>query len=455
LVGYLSYGSVEDPHTLVSGVKAVPAGHTMTLKLDDDCLELVEPEPYWEVAIGSSNRVTREEASSRVRDALRQSVELHMASDVPLGAFLSGGIDSSSIVSLMADNARRIHTLTIGFSEANFDESHVARSVASRYGTQHHEICLTAEAFLKDLPNWIRSQDQPSADGANTWAISRACREAGIVVALSGLGGDELFGGYSTFKYTQQFRRLYEHIKWMPPQVRQQIASGLMTVAGNRSTAFRKAAECFSGDGRVTSTYLTLRRFFLSDAMKDLLEPHVNDLVLPSGLHAAVINRLRDYDRSSDTLRAVSALEVNSYLVNTLLRDADQMSMAHSVEMRVPFIDVDVVNTAMSVPGGLIRQNGQPKALLCDAMGSNLDRSWIERPKMGFVFPFDRWLGGALSGEIAAGLATLNRPPFKKNAVLSTWHRYRSGDPAVKSSHILSLYALASWMSTHGVEMPA
>ncbi|RLD02663.1 MAG: asparagine synthase (glutamine-hydrolyzing), partial [Chloroflexota bacterium] len=265
LTGYLAYGSVQEPYTLVKNVYALPAGHTLTVELSVNKLLVGTPERFWQLpeTRAAKHGISLNETSQQVRQVLTESVRHHLVSDVPLGAFLSSGLDSSTVVALMAEVApAQIHTLTVSFDEANFDESGIARTIARHYGTQHTEVRLTADDFLQDLPIWLASQDQPSADGANTWVISRASREAGLTVALSGLGGDELFAGYSTFQRTVQATRLFKRIGWLPQSIRNGLAS-ITGRLGNGSIMSQKLAEWLRSDGSTLSTYLILRRMFL------------------------------------------------------------------------------------------------------------------------------------------------------------------------------------------------
>lgn len=457
LMSYLAYGSVQDPYTLVAGIRSVPPGHCLTLDLSQDRLSVGELAGFHDIA--EINPAPREmpagEAVQQTREALMESVRLHLASDVPLGVFLSGGMDSASLVALMAEVApSRVHTLNIAFAEADFDESEIAREVARRFATEHTEIRLTAAHFLADLPRWLGSLDQPSADGANVWMVSKASREAGLTVALSGLGGDELFGGYQTFPRTLKASRLFKKIAWLPKRARSWMG-GLIRSLGHHSIPSEKLAEWLGGNGSKLSTYLTLRRMFLPRLCQDLVIPPVAVCGGRFGLHPEVWDRLVRAAAAPDPYTAVSLFEMHTYLVNTLLRDSDQMGMAHSLEIRVPFVDRKLTALVLSLQSRTDFKGQGPKPLLRAAMADLLEPAWIERPKMTFTLPFDYWLRGPLKSEVEHSLKRLAGLPFKPGAVSEVWQRFLQDRKQVSSSQIIMLYVLAKWLDEHHIEYQA
>jgi asparagine synthase (glutamine-hydrolysing) len=459
LAGYLAYGSVQDPLTLVAGIEAVPSGNTLAIDLTTPVCYSGKPQSYWNLNrvmpignMASDIGIAGVEAIRRTRSALQKSVRRHLVSDVPLGVFLSSGLDSSAIVALMAEvDATDIHTLTVSFDESGYDESRIARSIAQHFGTQHTEIHLSARAFLEDLSSWLESQDQPSADGANSWVISRAARQSGLTVALSGLGGDELFGGYVTFQRTARAISLFRQIAWMPQSVREMLASTIV-YAGNHSIAARKSAEWIRSDGSAASTYLNLRRIFLPDQFSRMVASQFTTTLPRSGLQPEVLNLLHDYPVEYDVLSAVSAFEMRTYLVNTLLRDSDQMGMAHSLEIRVPFVDVELAESIMSLPPTIRFAGNGTKPLLRAAVQDLLKPDWTNHPKMGFVFPFDQWLRHDLRKQVEDGLACLSDFPFQRKEIWTMWHQFLNGSKQINAGRILTLYALATWIQRHGVK---
>jgi asparagine synthase (glutamine-hydrolysing) len=391
------------------------------------------------------------DAPGLVQRVLTDSVRHHLVSDVPIGVFLSGGIDSSSVAALVAENAPAgVHALTVSFEEAGFDESEVARDVAAHYGMKFTEVRITGADFLRDVPAWLTAQDMPSADGANSWIVSRACHDAGLTVALSGLGGDELFAGYYTFQATARARQLLRAAAWLPAAVRARAAAAVR-VLGGRRTPTAKFADLLSTDGSLVSTYLIGRRMLWPTAIAPLVHPSVAALASPAALHPETLEDLRALSSDDDPTASVSVFEMSTYLLNTLLRDSDQMGMAHSVEIRVPFVDVDVVEQVSMLPGAVRTRGTGPKPLLCGAMGPRLKPAWTQRPKMTFSLPFDEWLRGPLRGEVGRGLARLAGFPFRADGVRRLWEAFLHGR-GVNAPRILTLYSLSSWMERHRVD---
>lgn len=453
LKGFLAYGSVQEPFTLISGIRSIPAGHSLTLDFSKGRLAVGELESFHDFAEISPilTGASEGEIVRRVREALSDSVRSHLASDVPLGVFLSGGMDSSALVALMSEMApSHVHTLNVAFEEAAFDESEIAREIARRFGTKHTEIRLTAEAFLKDIPHWLKSFDQPSYDGANVWIVSKACKEAGLTVALSGLGSDELFGGYSTFSRTVAACRLFKGIGRLPGSIRNALATAI-GLAGQHSISSEKIAEWIAGSGSRLATYLILRRVFMPALCQELLIPAVAVAGGRSALSRAVLDKLTILSQNSDPYTAISLLELKTYMLNTLLRDSDQMSMAHSLEIRVPFVDIRLAELILQLPKDKILSVKGNKPLLRAAMYDKLGPAWGAGPKKTFTLPFDLWLKGPLKSEVEQRLMELSHPPFQRNAVSKLWENFLKGSNKVNSSQIIMLFVLSYWMDEYQI----
>jgi asparagine synthase (glutamine-hydrolysing) len=453
LKSFLAYGSVQDPYTLISGIRSIPAGHSLTLDFSKNRLVVGDAESFHDFSEITPilPSVPEREIVRRVREALSDSVRLHLASDVPLGVFLSGGLDSSSLVALMSEIApSQVHTLHVAFEEAAFDESEAARKIARRFGTKHTEIRLTAEAFLKDIPYWLKSLDQPSYDGANVWIVSKACKEAGITVALSGLGSDELFGGYPTFPRTVAASRLFNGIGFLPRYIRNALATAIGFAAGH-SISSEKLAEWISGSGSRLETYLILRRVFMPKLCQELLVPSVAVAGGRAALSREVLDKLTILSHKSDPYTAVSLLEMKTYMLNTLLRDSDQMSMAHSLEIRVPFVDKRLAELILQLSKGSIYSVHGNKPLLQAAMYDKLEPAWANRPKMTFTLPFDLWLKGALKSEVEQRLMRLSNHPFQRGAVCEFWNNFLKGTDQINSAQIMALYTLSYWIDEYQI----
>ena len=446
LIDFLRYQTVHGPGTLIEGVEMLPAGH-MLIADDNE----VRTEAWWDLADearalqrqGDPWTYSGQNAQDKVLNLLRDSVSLRMRSDVPFGAFLSGGIDSSAVVALMAEVADRpVATFNIAFEEDEFDESRYARMVADQYQTDHHEIRLTADAFLHEVPDALAAIDHPSGDGPNTYVVSKATKEAGLTVALSGLGGDELFAGYPVFKRTLDLMEKQWAMAW-PRGIRK--ALGWAYGRARPGIAADKFSALIGGDSlNPAFTYPISRRV--------LLETEVGRLSpLAPGPDSAATWCHNNLDRSPGldlpVLSRISLAELHTYLQHVLLRDTDQMSMAHALEVRVPFLDHRLVSHALAMSDS-IKYPHTPKQLLTEALGSRLPRAIIDRPKMGFTLPWDQWMRGPLEATCKQGLAALTRRNIlHAHAVDQLWQGFVQG--RVTWSRLWTLVALGQWIDRH------
>jgi asparagine synthase (glutamine-hydrolysing) len=431
---YLTNGSVEAPLTIVDGIKQLLPGHVLHVRANDARqieiadTEFAAPKPQ-------SIESNRKDAVARLRHELEESVRLHLVSDVPLGVFLSGGMDSSALVALMSRiGTQRPKTFSIVFDEAKFTEAPFSRAVAERFNTDHSEIRLSEDRLLEILPRAIASLDQPTMDGINTFVVSSAVKSKGITVALSGLGGDELFAGYPTFRRAMRFDVMSQMSKRVL-----RAASGVGQVALNGSVQRHKFWQLASSDGRAEDVYRISRQLFAADAVTQITGRNGSEQAR-NGNH-----------RNGDVVNTISRLELTGYMTNTLLRDSDAMSMAHSLEVRVPFVDARVVDYVLSLPGEWKAPSRVgPKPLLADAVGDLLPREFLNRPKMGFTLPFEKWLQGKLRGEVGSVLESSDHG-MNAEAVGEVWRRFLEKPQAVGWSRPWSLYVLARWCEVNEV----
>ena len=445
LADYLRYQTVHAPRTIIAGVSLLPAGHWMRLQGEE-----TETGRWWDAAAAvDATPRSREDHLKQIREALSQSVELRLRSDVPLGAFLSGGIDSSAVVGLMKQaTEQQISTFSVTFNEGEFDESPYSRLIAKRFDTDHHEIRLTPDVFLEAVPSALASMDHPSGDGPNTFVVSKATKAAGITVALSGLGGDELFAGYPVFQRTQA---LWDQ-RWLGSWPK-----GLRKLAGQAYAAYKKditaykKAEALAGDYfDLIHTYPLSRQVFLERDIRQLapgLSAH------PNAVYNYLLDELGSKSRGEQLPRLgqVSIAEMGTYMQHTLLRDTDQMSMAHALEVRVPFLDHRVVAAALSV-SDRDKWPHTPKQLLTDALPDLLPREVIDRPKMGFTLPWEVWMRTALKPMCEEGLDVLaNMEAFAATEVQAIWTAFMQGSPRWSFSRVWSLVVLGHWMKTHRI----
>jgi asparagine synthase (glutamine-hydrolysing) len=315
----------------------------------------------------------------RVRGLIDNAVEEHLLSDVPVASFLSGGIDSSVITALAAQKlANKLQTYSVGFDLTEFDETAIAQEIADRYKTVHHRIQLSEEEVIASVTEAVDKLDLPSVDAINTYIVSKAVAEHGVKVALSGLGGDELFGGYPSFRDVPRLQLL----SVFPSFLRWIVA--LPTGLGDRLADLPRT-------GNPLELALWRRRFFTDAALEKAglpitREPLDQSVALP------------------DDFAQISWAELTGYMRRMLLRDADQMSMAVSLEMRVPFLDHELVEYVLGLPAAVKKRYRGVKGLLVEACRDLLPASVYDRPKAGFVLPMKQWMRGPLASFVDESL---------------------------------------------------
>jgi asparagine synthase (glutamine-hydrolysing) len=406
LPSYLLFGSVAEPSTFVEQVFSLPPGCWLSFNPQSP-VRTVEPQSYWNI----ESRLPLYAPSrgnipaARVRALLEKSVESHLVADVPVGVFLSGGIDSTVIAALASRAQRGIHTFTVAFPEAEFSEAEIARRTAKALGTSHSEVSISDQQMVSRLDEAIAAFDQPSADGVNTYFVSWAARQSGLKVALSGLGSDELFGGYTSFRATRQVARLAQFARILPRPLRSFVARGIAHAKSSRGSqdALRKAFAAWLDPHILPHPYFFTRSLFTPQTVASRVGTDSSewDQARWSRWLASAVQQ----SRSMDQFTRVSWLELRSYLLSTLLRDTDAMSMCHSLEVRVPFLDSALVECVLSLPEAAKRANRRPKSLLVDAARNLLPKEVLAQPKRTFTFPWEIWLHGKLGEQVAASLS--------------------------------------------------
>jgi asparagine synthase (glutamine-hydrolysing) len=395
-VGFYLFGSVPEPYTLWQDIRAVPAGSTMWV----DEVGPSDPRRYFSLARvcreAEAHPVRLDEAELRrfAREALLDSVRHHLTADVPVGAFLSAGIDSGSLVGLMRDAGQTdIQTVTLTFSEfvgKPGDEAPLAEQVAKQFGTRHTTRIVTESEFRDDMPRILAAMDQPSIDGINTWFVSKAARELGLKVAVSGVGGDELLAGYASFERIPRLvRRLAipSCIPCLGPLAR---ALGKQVLAG-RFTVHPKALSVLEYGGTYSGAYLLIRGLFMPGELQTMLD---KDLVLEGLRRLQVLKHIGEVlTPDPGTARSrVAVLESGLYMRNQLLRDADWASMAHSLEIRTPLVDSHLVRRLS--PALVACKAVQAKDLLAQSPTLVLPEPVRTRRKTGFSTPVMEWIAG-------------------------------------------------------------
>jgi asparagine synthase (glutamine-hydrolysing) len=451
---FLLFGSVSEPMTLIEGVHSLPPGHSLRAgPTMGRPVEIPRPSAYWSFRVSasatSSAAPQQQEVVAQLRSLLEDAVRSHLIADVPLGVFLSSGLDSTTLAALAARDRAGIHTFTVVFPEQEFSEAPLARRTAERFGTRHEELLLSGEEMLAQLDEAVGSLDLPTMDGINSFFVSWAAHRVGLKVALSGLGGDEIFGGYSTFRTAPQMSRLAAVAQCLPRSLRSATAAGVARLGNSagRRDAGRKLAAVWCDPGSLPHPYFYSRALFAPEQAASLLQGGLSagDSPWRAWLAAAAAQAA-----PFDEFTAVSVLEARSYMVNTLLRDTDAVSMHHSLEVRVPLLDHPLVEFLAALPGSLKRAGRQPKPLLVQALGGLLPEEIVHQPKRTFTFPWEHWLRGPLQTRVAAGLRDFVpalRPILQADAVQAVWQDFLAG--RTNWSRPWSLFVLNAWVGSH------
>ena len=441
-------GFVVGPGTAVKDIDLLWPGRLIEL---DGAGKEVRQEDFWRIPDRAPEATMDEDGLAAI---LEEGVRLHLASDVPLAVFLSGGVDSSVMANLAQRAAQSpIHTFTLAFEEQELNEGPIARQIAAAIGTQHHEVVLTEGRFVENLEAALDSLDQPTFDGLNAYYMSHAIRAAGFTVALSGTGGDELFGGYTSYRDLPVLQRWCRRAAWVPRGL-QVAAATLATWPLRRSrgamppqTRWAKLPEMVRHSDDLLALYQLAYALFLPGFQRELLAPGFAE-ALADGLPRAMRQRVTAETRARTPLSAISIMEQRLFLGERLLRDNDVASMASSLEQRVPLVD-QVLFESVDRLGDQARYRplGQ-KAMLRRIGLRGLDPSLFERPKTGFVLPFDRWIRRGLKDAMDQ---TLRDPQAIASAGLDPaavgrlWRAFLDGARGMYWSRVWSVYVFVRW----------
>ncbi len=446
LESFLAQGAVIGRDSIVEGITMLPAGESM---LCDFSGRSVRSRTYWLAPFAEtkprSGGTSRLECVAELNKALRTSVKDSLVADVPVGLFLSGGIDSAAIATIATEvETARVHTLSIGFDVAAYDETAEADQVARKLGTEHRTVKLSGLDAVAAFDDVFASADQPTVDGFNTYFVSRAAHDSGLTVALSGLGGDELFGGYATFRDLPKALGLAK-LTSLLPAVSRRIAPFARHLP-NRSGL--KLSSLLEHPADLLRLYLLRRELLLKPERRALQQlPSRSDPW--SGVSEKVLEDARSVVQGiPDTLDRVSWLECSIYMANMLLRDSDVFSMANAIELRVPLLERAVVESAARARAEWRRADPRSKPLLLDAVGSRLPPEVWSRKKRGFTFPWSEWLRGPLAARCEAAVVDTRKWQslgFDTAEPRRLWKRFKNADPAVGGLQMLALLALSDY----------
>ncbi|MEY4094561.1 MAG: hypothetical protein RLZZ53_1760 [Acidobacteriota bacterium] len=421
---YLQTGSVPEPLTLFADAKCLEAGHLAVWKNGT-----LERRQY--VDLSFEPAITSDDAVARTRDALVDSVQHHLVSDVPLGIFLSGGVDSTSLLALSAGLGRGdTRAMTMALPGSDADEVSLARRTAQHFGVRHDVCDVTAESARPLFERYLAVMDQPSIDGMNMLAVSTLARSCGTKVMLSGLGADELFGGYPSVRDVPRLTAWRRRFEAVGPLRR--VAGRLLAAVPD--PRYRRIGDIIEQPPSMVAAYTAYRGIFTRAEAR----------LLTSTLVPDAVNAAEPTDREPATdltaQDALCRLEMTRYMRNQLLRDADVMSMAEGVEVRVPFLDARVIETVTAIPQ--VTRLAAAKQLLVSAVPEI--PAWVSsQPKRGFMFPVDRWLDGAWQGmfdDTDARTPVAMRTWYRKWCVhaLTSWLR-RNSAPAAKAATAMAV----------------
>lgn len=452
LFQYLAFGRLQAPNNLIQSIRELKPGHYMDLDLRDP---EIREQRYW----SPLKRLSGTEGGSllpavdRVRETLREAVKSRLVSDVPVGLFLSGGIDSSAIAAIVRHVSPDfpLRTLTVAFEERALDESEYAQLMARQLGTEHHVLKISEDDLLLDLPKAIGCMDQPTLDGINTWFISRCARHLDLKVALSGLGADELFGGYESFHVVPRLVAGEKYLAVLPGVLKTALGQliGKYFAQGDKKT---KLDHFLSGKWNGAHPYFLVRALFCEDQIR-ALSTQTDGLEADFEANRALTRDLLEPVRDREVMDQVSFLELNHYLSNVLLRDTDGMSMAHGLEVRVPFLDHRLVELMFSLPASQKSPvgSGIRKPLLVRMLDKALPDPVVRRKKMGFTLPFDTWMRGPLKEEmenILLSPVALLSPFLSPGGIQGIWEGFLKGQ--VSWSRPWALYVLKRWVESNG-----
>ena len=401
LAGFLSSGSVPEPRTLVAGITSLPAGW-----LGEWHEGRWQIQPHWQPSYAPGLPLNPSDQIALTRHALAASVNAHQLSDVPVGLFLSGGLDSSALLALAG--GQRITTLSIGFQETAYDESDRAAAVARYFGSHHVPLQLDAATASELLPGFLAAVDQPSIDGFNSYCVSQLAHEQGLKVVLSGLGGDELFGGYPSFRKIPRLLQLHRRLG----PGRRPVARWLERSGQHQRL---RLASFLRGPATAAAAHRCLRGLFSPSEIALLLQ-HWG----LAGATAADQAALKPgSSRCPTQADAIAWLESSRYMGQQLLRDSDTYSMAHSMELRIPFVDAQLFRELAPLPASTRLARG--KRLLQDAV-PELRQALPPEAKRGFAFPFGVWFDQPGS-PLQPGSAVHPLPPLPTGLDLQPWPR--------------------------------
>jgi asparagine synthase (glutamine-hydrolysing) len=400
---YLSFDYVPGPQTAFDGILELPPGHHLSIQADGRSVMT----RFWDPTVESHEPVNERIAIAHTRDLLDQAIKRQIVADVPVGVLLSGGLDSSALVACMARcTSEPIHTYAIGFEDSSFDERSYARQVADRYGTQHKEVVITADRVRAMLPGYLRYIDEPYADGSAipTYYVSQLAAQD-VVVVLSGEGGDEVFGGYETYTAYKAAAMARRAPAWIRRRLVEPLIQRLPVSHSKLSLEFRLKRFMGGLDVPPAEAHLWWRIVLTESEKLALYSPSVLDRLHVEPAARYFNDAFADF-RGDDILARLMELDTQVFLPDDLMIKNDRMTMAHSLEARVPMTDLDLVGFLQALPSNMKIPGLRKKHLLRGAMADRLPQAVLNKKKVGLEMPYSRWLKHELSDLVTCYFST-------------------------------------------------
>ena len=429
LSSFLSYGFVPEPYTMMQGVLQIPSAHAGFVNATD-----VHLLPYWSPQ-GASN----DQAQLKpLKPILEQAVAQRMVSDVPVAAFLSGGIDSSAVVALMRSySVNQFSTYSVALDNQALDESEYAQRLADKYHTEHHNVLVKSEEVLNAFEGFFNAMDTPTVDGMNVYLITQAVAKQGVRVVMSGVGGDELFAGYPGFKQWHTLKPFYKWIKFLKIHW---VLKGLSKLFNHNGLSQLNFWLGQSDAHSVKAFYAAKRRLFDASRLNNIA----------ANLPASYKLNPRTFKDAQSTCSDYSLMELTNYTREVLMKDMDQMGMAFGVEIREPFLDVHLLEAAFQYDDQSKLSRSMNKPLLVKAMGDFMLNGSLNRKKQGFTLDWDHWLRHDLNPLLQTAIQELARTQlFKASALNQLYQSYMNKDAKVNWLHMWSLVVLHQWFKRH------
>jgi asparagine synthase (glutamine-hydrolysing) len=453
IADYLGWFAVPAPRTIYRGVRSLRPGESGLWRAGRFILD--RSWTFRSIPGDVSVCRTRSAFQGELRERLGDSIRAHALADVPVGAFLSGGLDSAVVVGLMSRQMSvPLRTFSVGFEESDYSEAEPAAATARHFGTDHRTFVLTGRQVAQDIERILGEFDQPTGDGLNTYYVSAAARAGGVTAALSGLGGDELFGGYPSFRDLPRLARLLPWWRALPRFVRRPLLRPLRRGGTRR----RKLADFLNYARDAHQLAALQRRVFSEPRRRELLSAAADSVVSSLSPFHPELESLANDLMGAGPLELAEAWELRTYMVDVLLRDSDVMSMRHSLELRVPFVDRPLIEWLWRQPTQFRFTPGQPKSALAHAVGDLLPPDLAARRKRGFALPMDGWMRTDLRPflEETFSTASLDRARyFDRKAAQAAWRDFIQGDDRREWSRVWSLAVAIAFANRRGASLGA